>query len=187
VVWLAPDEAVGAPGVAGPARPPVAPGSGSGSGFAECYAASFQGLVVQLYVYTGDFDAAHELVQEAFCRALARWSRLADYDDPVSWVRRVAFNLANMRWRRSRAALRYLRRQRPEHVPGPNPDRVAVVAALAALPATHRRAIVLHYLAGLSLAEIAAQEGVALGTVKSWLHRGRTALARLTDEEVGHA
>jgi RNA polymerase sigma-70 factor, ECF subfamily len=156
-------------------------------GFAECYAASFRGLAVQLYVYTGDLDAAHDLVQEAFCRALARWSTLARYDDPVAWVRRVAFNLAKSRWQRARTALKYLRQQRVEHVGGPNPDRVAVVAALAKLPAGQRRAVVLHYLADLSVAEIAEQEGVAVGTVKSWLHRGRAALAVLTDDRVENA
>jgi RNA polymerase sigma-70 factor (ECF subfamily) len=37
--------------------------------------------------------------------------------------------------------------------------------------------VVLHYLADLSVAEVAEQEGVPVGTVKSWLHRGRIALA----------
>jgi RNA polymerase sigma-70 factor (ECF subfamily) len=37
--------------------------------------------------------------------------------------------------------------------------------------------MVLRYLADLSIAEIADREGVAEGTVKSWLHRGRAALA----------
>jgi len=36
---------------------------------------------------------------------------------------------------------------------------------------------VLFHVADLSIAEIADQEGVAPGTVKSWLHRGRAALA----------
>jgi RNA polymerase sigma-70 factor (ECF subfamily) len=146
-------------------------------GFAECYAASFAGLTTQLYVYTGDLEQAHDLVQEAFCRALSRWSRLAEYDNPAAWVRRVAFNLANSRWRRARTALAHMRRQRVEHVVGPGPDRVAVVAALATLPPAQRRVVVLHYLADMSVAEVAEQEGVAVGTVKSWLHRGRIALA----------
>jgi RNA polymerase sigma-70 factor (ECF subfamily) len=38
-------------------------------------------------------------------------------------------------------------------------------------------AAVLHYLADIPIAEIAASERVAEGTVKSWLHRGRAALA----------
>jgi RNA polymerase sigma-70 factor (ECF subfamily) len=37
--------------------------------------------------------------------------------------------------------------------------------------------MVLRYLADLTIAEIAEREGVAEGTVKSWLHRGRAALA----------
>lgn len=152
-------------------------------GFAEFYAASFHGLATQLYVYTGDLGVAQELVQEAFCRALAKWVKVSTYDDPVAWVRRVAFNLANNRWRRAKVAMRYLRGQRERQVEGPNPDRVAAVAALAQLPATQRRAMVLHYLADLSVAEIAAQEGVAVGTVKSWLHRGRGALAGLLAQD----
>ena len=51
------------------------------------------------------------------------------------------------------------------------------VLALRTLPEQHRRAVVLHYLADLSVAEIAAETGAAVGTVKSWLHRGRVQLA----------
>jgi RNA polymerase sigma-70 factor (ECF subfamily) len=101
------------------------------------------------------------------------------YDDPVAWVRRVAWNLAVSRWRRARTAMLHLHRQRPiePQMDGPSPERVALVAALATLPPQQRRAVVLHYLADLPLAEIAAREGVAEGTVKSWLHRGRAALS----------
>lgn len=166
------------------AAPPSRPGrAGASDGFAEFYAASFQALATQVYVYTGDLGLAQDLVQEAFCRALPRWAVLSTYDDPVAWVRRVAFNLANNRWRRAKVAARYLRGQRERQVEGPSPDRVAAVAALAALPAVQRRAMVLHYLADLPVAEIAIQEGVAIGTVKSWLHRGRSALAGLLAEE----
>jgi RNA polymerase sigma-70 factor (ECF subfamily) len=91
----------------------------------------------------------------------------------------VAWNLAVSRWRRTRTALNFLRRQRRDEaqLDGPGPDRVALVAALATLPDVHRRAMVLRYLADLTIAEIAEREGVAEGTVKSWLHRGRAALA----------
>lgn len=155
-------------------------------GFAECYADSFQGLVTQLYAYTGDLALAHDLVQEAFCRALPRWSKLSHYDDPVGWIRRVALNLAKSRWRRAKVALRYARGQRETHVEGPGPDRVAACAALAKLPDAQRRALVLYYLADMSVAEVAAHEGVPEGTIKSWLHRGRTTLAGLLREEDGN-
>jgi len=51
------------------------------------------------------------------------------------------------------------------------------VEALKALPPKHRLAVVLHHLAQMSAAEIAEQQGVAEGTVRSWLSRGRAKLA----------
>lgn len=152
---------------------PVAPGTD----LEAFYAAHFAGLVVQLYAYTGDLGTAHELVQESICRAIPRWSTVSGYDDPLAWVRRVAFNLARSRWRRARTAAAYQRAHREEVVAEPSPDRVALVAALAKLPANQRRAVVMHYLADLPVAGIAAAEGVPEGTVRVWLHRGRTALA----------
>jgi RNA polymerase sigma-70 factor (ECF subfamily) len=157
--------------------------------FDQFYHAHFRALTVQLCAYTGDLSQSQDVVQEAFCRAFSRWDRVVRFDDPVAWVRRVAWNLATSRWRRLRTAQRYLVRQREEHVAGPSADRVDLTAALATLPPNHRRAVVLHHLADMSVAEIARQEGVAEGTVKSWLHRGRAGLAaHLTDrnEEQHH-
>ncbi|MET8257337.1 SigE family RNA polymerase sigma factor [Micromonospora sp. NPDC005205] len=172
-------------------RPPDPPGAATSAPaelvFDDFYHAHYRGLVVQLTAYTGDRGQAQDLVQEAFCRAYARWDRLAGYQDPLAWVRRVAWNLGHNRWRRLRTAQQWLLRQRETHAAEPSPDRVAVDTALAKLPPKQRRAVVLHYLADLTVAEIAAQEQVAEGTVKSWLHRGRTALAthlRDTFEEV---
>jgi len=141
------------------------------------YHAHFRSLTVQLGAYVGDLHVAQDLVQEAFCRAYTRWRKVSGMDDPVAWVRKVAWNLATSRWRRARVSREYLRRQRLTYVEGPSPDRVALTRALSTLPERHRRAIVLHYLADLTVVEIAQQEQVAEGTVKSWLHRGRAALA----------
>ena len=58
--------------------------------FDELYAAHYGNLTVQLYLYFGDLHAAQDVVQEAFCRAYARWRTVSRYDDPVAWVRRVA-------------------------------------------------------------------------------------------------
>jgi RNA polymerase sigma-70 factor (ECF subfamily) len=147
--------------------------------FDEVYAAHYADLTVQLYAYFGDRQEAQDVVQEAFTRALTRWKIISRYDDPVSWIRRVAWNMAVSRWRRGRTAFRFLAGQRIEdtYLDGPDPDRVALFAALAKLPDTHRRAVVLRYMGDLTVAEIADREGVPEGTVKSWLHRARTALA----------
>jgi RNA polymerase sigma-70 factor (ECF subfamily) len=145
--------------------------------FADFYSATFRALTLQLYAYTGDLSEAQDVVQEAFSRALPRWSKLSGYDDPAAWVRRVAWNLATSRWRRARRLLDLTRHQRTEPVAGPSPDRIALMEALTTLPPRHRQAVVLHYLADLPVTEIADITGVAEGTVKSWLHRARAALA----------
>ncbi|MBB5871039.1 RNA polymerase sigma-70 factor (ECF subfamily) [Allocatelliglobosispora scoriae] len=141
------------------------------------YGASFQPLTLQLYAYLGDLGDAQDVVQEAFCRAYTRWKTVGTYENPVAWVRKVAWNLATSRFRRQKVAMNFLRKQREEHVEEPGPDRVALTRALATLPETHRRAVVLHYMGQLPISEIAEQMGAPEGTVKSWLSRGRAALA----------
>jgi RNA polymerase sigma-70 factor (ECF subfamily) len=159
------------------------------AGFEELYISARGRIVRQVLALTGDLSEAAEVVQEAFMRAWQHWDKVAGYDDPEAWVRRVAHNLAVSRWRRIRRS----RDQRPEPDPetadGSGPDtRMAVSAALAALPVNQRRAIVLHHLGGLSVEETAAELEAPTGTVKSWLARGRSAMAASLgreDEEEG--
>lgn len=155
--------------------------------FDELYQAQYGNVVAMAYALTGDLAEAQDLAQEGFCRAWQRWRRIAGYEDPLAWVRRVVANLATTRWRRLTVARRYLRRERPEHLPDLSPDHVALVAALRTLPANQRRAVVMHHLADLPVTEVARDLGVADGTVKSWLHRGRAALAVQLAEPAGRA
>ena len=59
----------------------------------------------------------------------------------------------------------------------PNDDGVLLVRALRQLPEHQRRALALHYLYDMSVEEIAMETDAPTGTVKSWLSRGRAALA----------
>lgn len=147
-------------------------------GFDEFYGAHFGPLVAQIRAGTNDLAEAQDIVQEAFCRAWGRWDRLVEYEDPFGWVRRVAWNLAVSRWRRRRTVRDFLLRQRPQHVAGPTADRLDLDVALSRLPVNQRRAVALYYLADLGTAEIAEDCGVSESTVRSWLHRARTALAK---------
>jgi RNA polymerase sigma-70 factor, ECF subfamily len=54
--------------------------------FDTFYHANYQAITVQLTAYTGDLGLAQDLVQEAFCRAYARWGKVTAYDDPVAWA-----------------------------------------------------------------------------------------------------
>lgn len=152
--------------------------------FDQFYATHFHNVALQLFAYFGDRSEAQDVTQEAFCRAWQRWSHISAYDDPVAWTRTVAWRLAISRWRRVKTALAFSRRHRDEHVPDISPDRVMLIAALATLPEKQRRAVVLHYLGDMPIADVATSEGVPEGTVKSWLHRARQALAiQLADND----
>ncbi|MEU6249191.1 RNA polymerase sigma factor [Glycomyces sp. NPDC047010] len=145
--------------------------------FDAFYANNIGQITAQIRAYTGDHAEAEDITAEAFLRALTRWKTLSAYDNPATWVRRVAWNLATSRLRRGAFTRRFLRRQHVTDIEGPQPDRVDLERALATLGERHRKAIVLHYIAGMTGAEIADQERVAESTVRTWLARGRAALA----------
>jgi RNA polymerase sigma-70 factor, ECF subfamily len=156
--------------------------AGSGS-FEEFYTATVGRLLGQLFPVTGDLHEAEEVVQEAFTRAAARWSRLRDYDVPEAWVRRVAMNLAADRGRNLRRQTKAILRLRPppEVLPA-SVEVLALAEALRTLPIRQRQVLVLHYLVDLPVDEVARTLGMPDGTVKSLLARGRHALAAKLDE-----
>jgi len=130
------------------------------------------------YGLTGDPVEAQDLVQEAYARAWQRRHRLAGYEDPEAWLRLVVNRLSTDRWRQLKVRRRRAAAEPPvPAAPPPTDDVVVLVRAMRTLPATHRRALALHYLLDRSVAEIAAETGASSGTVKSWLSRGRVGLA----------
>jgi len=144
----------------------------------EVYEASYRRLLAQAYAVAGDRVEAEDAVQEAFARAVAAGDRFRRVDNPEAWLRTVALNVLRRRWRRA-SLFRALtpRLATPADVPGISEDHVAVVQGLRSLPFQQRETLALFYLGDLSVQEIAATLGVAEGTVKSRLTRGRTALA----------
>lgn len=155
--------------------------------FDDFYTASFDRLVGQLYAMIGDRDEAQECVQEAFVRAWSHRRSLDRAHAPEAWVRTTAYRLAVSRWRRTVRARRDPDRavQARRDTSGVSPDHVAVVQALQQIPEAQRRAVVLHHLCDLPVTAIAAETGVAEGTVKARLSRGRTALMSLLDDGTG--
>lgn len=150
--------------------------------FAEFYAATNRAATAQVYAMIGNWHEAQEAVQEAYARALARWRQVSTYDDPLAWVRTVAYRVSVSRWRKAKRMV-FATQQDTEGVPAPMENHVALVTGLQQLPAAQREALVLHYLADLPVAQIAAQLGVPEGTIKARLSRGRTAMAQLLGEE----
>src|SRR6266511_3724722 len=158
--------------------------AGADDGFDDFYAACYGRLVGQLFPVTGDLHEAEDVVQEAFVRAAARWSRLREYDLPAAWVRRVAINLAASGLRRARRRMALLSRiGPPPNVPPLSVESLALAEALRALPVSYRQVLVLHHLVGLPLDEVGAQLDLSVSALKARLHRARAALAKLLAPE----
>ena len=140
------------------------------------------GLVRALYAYTGGRrDVAEEAAAEAFARAIAYRDSIRD---PAAWIYRTAFRIAARE-------LKHEGRQtvlRDEAAQESSPGLRDLVSALRQLSPNQRAAIVLHYEADLSVAEISRRTGMAKATVRVHLHRGRKALRQLLGaEEVNDA
>ncbi len=155
--------------------------------FHHIFVASYRRLVVQMYGVTGDAAEAEDLVQEAFVRAAAAGRRFIKVDNHEAWLRTVAVNIQRSRWRKLRNFSRIRERLAapPTDLPALE-NRLDVIDALRGLPKGQREVVALHYLADLDVAEVARTLGIAEGTVKSRLSRGRDALALVLSQEEGH-
>jgi RNA polymerase sigma-70 factor (ECF subfamily) len=153
-------------------------------GFDEFYLATASRVVTQVCLMVGDLAEAEDAVQEAYARAWQRWRRISRYEDPMAWVRTVAYRIAVSSWRRARTRwAAQVRSGPPDPVTELSPDTVALVAALRRIAPGQRRAIVLHHLIGMSVREVAEETGTSESAIKAQLSRGRQALAPLLSVE----
>jgi RNA polymerase sigma-70 factor (sigma-E family) len=132
------------------------------------------------YLLCGDVDRAEDLVQTALMKVYTAWWRVSRYDNVDAYVRRVLVNStideSRRPWRREEPGLGGI--DRPDRELFAAEDRMAIMAALAALSAGQRRVVVLRYYLGLSVEETAADLDITPSTVKSQCSRG---LARLNE------
>jgi RNA polymerase sigma-70 factor (sigma-E family) len=147
------------------------------------FSAHYRQLVRLAALLLGDQSVAEELVQDAYVRLHQHWGRLRDPDRALGYLRTSVVNAARSAQRHRGVADRFLARWRPPpDVPSAESgalgilEHEAVVAALRALPARQREALVLRYYADLSESDIAEAMGISRGAVKSHASRGIAAL-----------
>jgi RNA polymerase sigma-70 factor (ECF subfamily) len=147
------------------------------NGYEGFFDVAKRSLMSQAFLFTGDVEDSRDLVQEVLFRAWREWPRISQYEDPQGWARRVLHNLTTDHWRQKRG--RHLVRLEPDSVEtrAPGVGHLDIVAALHRLSRSQQRALVLHDVVGLSVVEVAAELNAPTGTVRSWLSRGRAALA----------
>jgi RNA polymerase sigma-70 factor (sigma-E family) len=147
------------------------------------------GLVKLAKVMLGDQAQAEDIVHDAFLGLHRKWASLRDRDHALAYLRASVVNGCRGA-HRSRSsfdrALRFFRNG--DDIVSAEESAIVgeanreVIAAVRALPARQREAVVLRHYLGLSEAETAAAMGVAAGTVKSSTSRGLAALSRQLKE-----
>ncbi|MFF0793748.1 sigma-70 family RNA polymerase sigma factor [Streptomyces sp. NPDC001848] len=147
---------------------------------------------VQRYVahLCGDPQAADDLAQDTFLRALGSLHRFEGRSSARAWLLSIArravidsYRYAAARPRQSdvpdwRAAIELAQ---PCDLPGFD-DGIALLDLLASLPDDRREAFILTQLLGLPYAEAAEVSDCPVGTVRSRVARARAALMDLLDE-----
>jgi RNA polymerase sigma factor (sigma-70 family) len=151
-------------------------GEGVVDDFDEFFSAHYARVVGSLRLAWGDVSEAEDAAQEAFAKAMTRWRSVSVMDRPATWVYVVAVRELRRRARRAR------RRGEPigavqdgQDATVPDPAGAVVTAAVIeaavrALPARQRLAVVLRFHGDLTVREVSRAMGCSAGTVKSTLH-----------------
>jgi RNA polymerase sigma-70 factor (ECF subfamily) len=138
---------------------------------------------------------AWDVLQQTWLAAYQGIESLKDPATFVVWLHRIARNLAASHHRGLRRELATVEDgpESPDHAdPGEDPPDVQAEAfddarqmhrAMDELSVPHREVLTLHFLQGLSIAQIAAVVDASEGTVKSRLHYAKRALRTLIEQE----
>src|SRR3954452_5079024 len=100
-----------------------------------------------VYAACRDRTLADDITDEAFARAVSRWTGVASMQAPGAWVHKVAVNALRRSMRRRACELRLIGKQRP---PAPAlDDGPEIWDAVRRLPPRQRTAVVLRFIADL--------------------------------------
>ena len=160
----------------------------------ECLFHKYQNPIYRTALgITGDHDMAEEILQDCFLKAFRHMNHLHGDYSLLPWLYRITVNLSydylrRHKWRSWLAPLEDFancligaddsRVASPEKQAEREELQALIRVGIADLDINYRVVIVLHYLQGFSLEEIAYVLDCPVGTVKSRLHYARKALKR---------
>jgi DNA-directed RNA polymerase specialized sigma24 family protein len=148
----------------------------AGHGFDLLHTRHARDLTRQAYLLCGCPRLAERAVAHAFRAAWQRWPDVVADPDPAAWVRAAAHDHVLSPWHRLVPG-----RCRPVPHPGPAADR-ALRDGLLALPASYRRALLLHHGLGLGTVRTAVECEASVEAVRGRLRHGLAALTERVPE-----
>ena len=162
-------------------RTPSPPAVRAVPAFESFYRTEYRPVVGLAYALSGSRIAAEDIAQDAFLAAHKQWDRVAAFDKPEAWVRRVVANKSVSAIRRAKNETRALTRvalQRQTPLPELDVHDQEFWDAVRKLPKRQAQALALFYLEDRSVAEVAEILDCAEATAKVHLHKGRKNLAQ---------
>jgi RNA polymerase sigma-70 factor, ECF subfamily len=148
-----------------------------------------------LWRMTGEEQSAYDLTQEVFLRAWRHFDAISQYEQPLSWLFRVATNLAltHNSSRKRQATQMSVIAALPNDAPGASDparrfaESELVRQILLRLPPKRRAALVLREVYGLSTAEVGEVLGMSETAVRMAISRAREQFRTLYREGEGLA
>jgi RNA polymerase sigma factor (sigma-70 family) len=143
----------------------------------ELYRAGYQRFLRLALAVVGTREAAADVVQDAFARALRARADYRGEGSLEAWVLRIVLNVARTQRQRSRSLATETGEASSEDN-GKASVWPELRGAVAALPERQRHALFLRHYADLSYDEIGDVLGIARGTVSATLHGAHESLRR---------
>ncbi len=135
--------------------------------FDEFYKSTRTALLQQTFALTGDLPASRGAVRDAFVAAWHHWRKVSRLEDRGGWVRPLAWRHAQRRH-----SARIFHRDRKL-----DPDIRATLDALAKLPLSQRKVLLLTHLTDVSMPDIAREVGLTLHDAEQRLQLASSQLA----------
>ena len=124
----------------------------------------------------GSREAAADVVQEAFARAIRHRDEFRGEGSLESWIWRMVINTSRTQITRGRRRIELERAREPVSSNGHPEPWPELRAAVAALPERQRQALFLRHYADLDYEQIGEVLGIARGTVSATLHAAHRSL-----------
>lgn len=139
------------------------------------------------YAYVKDEDMALDIVQETVCKAYVSIDTLREPRYFNTWIIRIAMNISINTYKKKQKLICMEQGELLNKVGGAEEekdDKLYLLQAIDTLKDKYKDVIILKYFDDLTIEEISKILDIPIGTVKTYLNKGLTALRSYMKKEI---